>query len=113
MAWELVVKDKFSAAHYLEHYKGKCENMHGHTFEVELYIAGDKLDKAGISYDFTELKKYLKSILPDHKLLNEVYDFQPSAENLSKHIYALASKDYPVVKVVVWESANAAAIYSE
>ncbi len=32
MAWELVVKEKFSSAHFLENYEGKCEKMHGHTF---------------------------------------------------------------------------------
>ncbi len=113
MAWDLIVKDKFSAAHYLENYNGRCENMHGHTFMVELHISGKVLDKAGISYDFTNIKKYLKKILPDHKLLNEVYDFVPSAENLSRHLYQVAKKDYPVTKVVVWESENAAACYSE
>lgn len=111
MKRELIVREKFSSAHYLENYKGKCEKMHGHTFVVEVIFKVDKLDKSGIAIDFTILKDYLKSILPDHKVLNEVYDFSPSAENLSEHFFNTINKDYPVSKVIVWESENAAASY--
>lgn len=112
MNWELVVTQTFSAAHYLENYPGKCEKMHGHTFRVEVHIRTDRLDKAGISIDFKEIKTYLKSILPDHEVLNEIYDFSPSAENLARHFYHQIKSRYPVVRVVVWESENAAAGYS-
>ena len=111
MKRKLIVKEKFSSAHYLENYKGKCEKMHGHTFVVEVIFSVDKLDKSGIAIDFTILKSYLKSILPDHKVLNEVYDFSPSAENLSEHFFNIISKDYAVSEVIVWESENAASSY--
>ncbi len=39
MSWTLKVRDKFSAAHYLKEYRGKCEKVHGHTFQVEVEIA--------------------------------------------------------------------------
>ena len=113
MERELIVKEKFSSAHYLENYKGKCEKMHGHTFVVEVKFKVDKLDKSGIAIDFTILKTYLKAIMPDHKVLNEIYDFSPSAENLSEYFFNLISKDYSVSKVIVWESDNAAASYGE
>ncbi|MCP4214182.1 MAG: 6-carboxytetrahydropterin synthase [bacterium] len=113
MSWNLIVKEKFSSAHFLDYYKGKCEKMHGHTFQVEVYFKVEKLDKSGIAIDFTELKNYLKEALPDHKVLNELYDFSPSAENLSKHFYFQMREKYPVTKVIVWESENAGAVYSE
>jgi len=113
MSWELVVKEKFSSAHFLEHYKGKCEKMHGHTFEVEVYFRVNELNESGIGIDFTELKTYLKDLLPDHKVLNEVFDFSPSAENLSRYFYYKIKEKYPVSKVMVWESDNAGAVYSE
>jgi 6-pyruvoyltetrahydropterin/6-carboxytetrahydropterin synthase len=113
MSWELVVKETFSSAHYLEHYKGKCEKMHGHTFEVEVCFRVNELNKSGIGIDFTELKTYLKDLLPDHKILNEVFDFSPSAENLSRYFYYKIKEKYPVSKVTVWESDNAGAVYSE
>ncbi len=111
MAYELIVKQRFSAAHFLEHYKGKCEKMHGHTFSIEVYFRVDSLDKSGISIDFTEIKSYLKEILPDHKVLNEVFDFSPSAENLAKYFYNKIKEKYPVSKVIIWESEDAGAVY--
>ncbi len=113
MSWELVVKEKFSSAHFLDHYKGKCERMHGHTFQVEVYLKVDKLDKSGIAIDFAEIKTYLKELLPDHVVLNELFDFSPSAENLSRYFYHKIKEKYPVSRVMVWESETAGAAYSE
>lgn len=113
MSWELVVKEQFSSAHFLEHYKGKCEKMHGHTFYIEAYFRVTELKKSGIGIDFTELKEYLKSILPDHKVLNEEFDFSPSAENLSRYFYYKIKEKYPVKRIMIWESDHAGAIYSE
>jgi 6-pyruvoyltetrahydropterin/6-carboxytetrahydropterin synthase len=113
MSWILRVKDKFQAAHYLKNYKGKCEKIHGHTFHVEVQIEVTKLDNTGISIDFTEIKEKLSGILPDHTLLNEVYDFNPSAENLSRQFFLELKKHFPVRAVTVWESEDASATYSK
>ena len=113
MSWILKVKDKFQAAHYLENYNGKCENIHGHTFVVEVAIQVDSLDNAGIGIDFTDIKQTLEEILPDHTLLNDRYAFNPSAENLSRFFYEELAKIYPVREVTVWESQDASATYSE
>lgn len=107
----LIVKQKFSSAHFLENYDGKCEKMHGHTFEIEVHLKGGRLDKSGIAIDFTELKDYLKELLPDHKVLNEVVEFSPSAENLSEYFFNRIKERYPVKKVIIWESENAAASF--
>jgi len=113
MSWILKVRDRFQAAHFLKGYNGKCEKIHGHTFHVEVRVRVTKLDKTGIGIDFTEIKKKLSEILPDHTLLNEVYDFNPSAENLSRHFYHELKKSFPVKEVTVWESEDASATYSE
>jgi 6-pyruvoyltetrahydropterin/6-carboxytetrahydropterin synthase len=113
MSWKLKVRDKFSAAHYLREYQGKCEKLHGHTFQVEVEIAVRELDRTGIGIDFTEIKKKLAEILPDHTLLNEIFDFNPSAENLAREIFHRLKKHYPVTAVTVWESEDAAATYTE
>jgi len=112
MSWELIVRQKFAAAHFLKNYRGKCERMHGHTFEAEVHFDVRALDKAGISIDFTRIKKYLKQIVPDHQVLNEVYDFSPSAENLARHFFEQIQKEFPVSKVVIWESEDAGAAYT-
>lgn len=113
MSWVLRVRDRFQAAHYLEEYKGKCEKVHGHTFHVEIGIRVHELDRTGIGIDFTEIKQKLAEILPDHTLLNEVYDFNPSAENLSRHFHEMLGKLFPVESVTVWESEDASATYTE
>jgi 6-pyruvoyltetrahydropterin/6-carboxytetrahydropterin synthase len=113
MSWTLKVRDKFQAAHFLREYKGKCEKVHGHTFQVEVEIEAAELDRTGIGIDFTDIKKRLAEALPDHTFLNDVYPFNPSAENLSRHFYQELKKLYPVKAVTVWESEDASATYSE
>jgi len=113
MSWRLKVRDKFQAAHFLKEYKGKCEKLHGHTFQVEVQVEVERLDPTGIGIDFTEIKAKLASILPDHTLLNDMFDFNPSAENLARHLYLRLKEFYPVREVTVWESDDAAATYSE
>lgn len=113
MSWILHVKEKFQAAHFLREYQGKCEKVHGHTFQVEVHIRATELDKAGIGIDFTKIKQTLIKILPDHTLLNDIYPFNPSAENLSRHFYQELKQHFPVQCVTVWESEDASATYSE
>ncbi|UCC38403.1 MAG: 6-carboxytetrahydropterin synthase QueD [Candidatus Aminicenantes bacterium] len=113
MSWILKVSDRFQAAHFLKEYKGKCEKIHGHTFQVEIEVEVRELDKTGIVIDFIEIKKKLSEILPDHTLLNEVYEFNPSAENLARQFFFELKKQLPLKKVTVWESEDASATYSE
>ncbi|MGD2294565.1 MAG: 6-carboxytetrahydropterin synthase [Candidatus Aminicenantes bacterium] len=113
MSWTLKVRDVFQAAHFLEEYKGKCENIHGHSFHVEVQIQVTELDPTGIGIDFKKIKNKLSEIMPDHTLLNDVYGFNPTAENLSKQFFQELKKDFPVKAVTVWESKDASATYEE
>jgi 6-pyruvoyltetrahydropterin/6-carboxytetrahydropterin synthase len=113
MSWILTVRDKFQAAHFLKEYQGKCERVHGHTFMVEVRIKVTELDQTGIGIDFTAIKAALAEILPDHTLLNEVYPFNPSAENLARRFYGELKPRFPIESVTVWESEDASATYSE
>ncbi|MFC1546553.1 6-carboxytetrahydropterin synthase QueD [bacterium] len=118
----LKVKSSFSAAHFLRNYEGKCENVHGHNWEVELKIKGEKLNDTGLLIDFRELKQELNAVLEtlDHKLINDTNTFSninPSCENLSKHIFELLEeklknkKNIKAASVSVWETANSSAEY--
>ena len=113
MSWTLKVRDRFSAAHFLREYQGKCEKIHGHTFQVEVEVDVSDLDAAGLGIDFAVLKAGLAEILPDHTLLNDVYPFNPSAENLARRFYEDLKPRFPVRAVTVWESEDARATYSE
>jgi 6-pyruvoyltetrahydropterin/6-carboxytetrahydropterin synthase len=113
MSWILRVRDKFQAAHFLKGYEGRCENVHGHSFQVEVTIEVRELDKIGLGIDFALIKKTLTEALPDHTLLNDIYEFNPSAENMARRLYEILSKSFPVKDVTVWESEDASATYSE
>ena len=85
------VEAEFSAAHFLSHYQGKCEKLHGHNYRVRLWVRGTELDEGGMLVDFSLLKKALKEVLTllDHSNLNdmEIFKNDPSAERIAKFIY--------------------------
>ena len=48
---------KFSAAHrIIENYSGKCSNIHGHSWNVIVYLEGYELDERNMLMDFNEIK---------------------------------------------------------
>jgi len=80
----------FDSSHHLCGYDGKCKDIHGHTWFVEIWIKGypNDCDEVGILFDFGKVKE-LKEII-DHKLLNTIPPFDivnPTAENLSMWIF--------------------------
>jgi len=126
--YELVVRTRISAAHFLREYDGPCGRLHGHTWEIEAAISGDELDERGMLVDFRKVKDSLGKILNelDHRHLNDLEPFKagsgrnPTAENLARHIYVrlkpemqAIGKNVKVRKVRVWESSDASAIYME
>ena len=121
--YEINIITTIAAAHRLRGYKGKCEEIHGHNWKVEVYVQADKLDNLGMVMDFKILKKKTEQFLRvyDHKFLNEVAPFDkinPTSENLAKSVYEelskkINNKNCKVSSVKVWESDDAAATYCE
>ncbi|MBI4300497.1 MAG: 6-carboxytetrahydropterin synthase QueD [Chloroflexi bacterium] len=120
--YEVSVRVHFDAAHYLRGYQGKCENTHGHRFQIVLTVRADKLDEIGIAFDFTQLKELARSrVLAryDHVLLNEVEPFtnlNPSSENIAATIFAnmepeLARLGVRLQSVQCWETPEQYAAY--
>jgi 6-pyruvoyltetrahydropterin/6-carboxytetrahydropterin synthase len=109
----------FAAAHFLERYHGKCENMHGHNYKVRVHAEGSSLDEGGMLIDFGVLKDNLREVLKvlDHSLLNDHADFadgNPSAEKIAKYIFDnLKQKlpDAPLSMVEVFETDRNMAVY--
>jgi len=98
----------YDAAHHLEDYDGACHNLHGHTYKVELWVKGDssQLDKAGILFDFGNLKKLSKQL--DHSPLgdlNLIIDKNSTAENQCMWFYNKLKEQRPELefKVRVFE----------
>ncbi len=87
--YELMVEERFASAHQLRGYKGKCEQMHGHNFKVQVFVSADMLNKIDLAIDFHDLRAMVRETVSnlDHALLNEVFPFteiNPSSENIAK-----------------------------
>jgi 6-pyruvoyltetrahydropterin/6-carboxytetrahydropterin synthase len=119
--YELKVISKFAAAHQLSMVTEKCENLHGHNWKIEVYVAGSKLNEWGVLVDFGEIKRHLSDVMDilDHKFLNDINafrDINPSSENIAKYIAdqmqsRLTDPSIRVSRVRVWESDDACATY--
>jgi 6-pyruvoyltetrahydropterin/6-carboxytetrahydropterin synthase len=117
--FEVFVEHTFAAGHALRNYHGKCENVHGHNYRVQVSVEGPQLDDAGLLVDFAELKKVLRQTSEyfDHQFINDLKPFDqlnPSAENLAKYFCEEIQnglKGSRVSSVRVWETETSSAIY--
>lgn len=134
----LKVEHSFDSAHFLSHYKGKCKNIHGHRWKLEIEIqsntlvAGGQLD--GMVIDFCDFKETVKDMVDyyDHALIIEkgsmrmetlnclILDgfriievaFRPTAENFSAFFYnTMKEKGYNLKTVTVYETPTNSATY--
>jgi len=121
--YDLMVETQFSSAHQLRRYKGKCENLHGHNWRVQVVVTSEKLNEIGLVIDFHELRKITNDVISqiDHTLLNNIFPFteiNPSSENIARWIYdaikkKLTDKDINLSAVTVWENETSSATYYE
>ena len=119
--YEVTIKKSFSAAHVLREIGGKCEDLHGHNFMVEVTVRGESLNAEDILIDFRVLKQWTNEILErlDHKYLNDIDLFRninPSSERIARYIHdqladQIKSLHLNVARVTVWESENARVAY--
>lgn len=117
--FELSVSSDFAASHMLRGYEGKCKNLHGHTWKVEVVLAGDDLNDIGMVVDFALVKKQLRGFLEtlDHVHLNDLpafKDVNPTSENIAKYIFEQFSalcRPLILKRVRVWESDTSSVTY--
>lgn len=134
------ITESFDAAHFLSDYDGKCSNIHGHRWNVEISIQAMKLhmngSNKGMVEDFTDIKEDIRALMKvyDHALIIEkgslkkettdclieegfkiiFLDFRTTAENLAYYFYLLVEeKGYNVKSVTVYETPNNAATYEK
>ncbi|MBR4229376.1 MAG: 6-carboxytetrahydropterin synthase QueD [Bacteroidales bacterium] len=100
----LTKKFTFEMAHALDGYEGKCANLHGHSYHLEVTIEGTVQNSSGMTMDFGSIKKLVQSAIVDkfdHALvlkkgselaLNQMtfqnlveVPFNPTTENLLIH----------------------------
>ncbi len=138
--YTLKTEHSFDSAHFLAGYEGKCSNIHGHRWRVEVEVQADKLIKGGqqdgMVIDFGDLKKAVKSLIDgyDHALILEEgtmrditlnclmedgfnmiqVAFRPTAENFAAFFFkALRDEGFGVKRVTVYETPVNSAAYEE
>lgn len=138
--YTLTTKASFDSAHFLYGYNGKCRNIHGHRWTVEIEACSCILQADGqqrdMVMDFSDLKRELRSLADhfDHALLIEKgtlcdvtlealkeegfriieLGFRPTAEKLAQYFYRqMKEKNLPLRQVTVYETPDNSASYSE
>ena len=120
--FEVCVEHTFAAGHALRNYRGKCENVHGHNYKVQVLVRGAKLDDVGMLADFVMIKRLLRDISErlDHVFLNDIDPFDkvnPTAENMAVYICEKMQdglktpNPVEVAEVKVWETDIQCATY--
>ena len=118
--FEVSVEQTFAAGHALRGYRGKCENVHGHNYRVQLTLLGSELDNIGLLVDFVEVKRLIHSVVDrlDHRFINDLDPFDkinPSAENIAKYFYDEITSQLPspvrLGQVKIWETDITSATY--
>ncbi len=136
--YELRTEAFFDSAHFLADYHGKCENLHGHRWRLEVIIVSEALGAEGTERDmvcdFGRFKSIVRGLAEefDHTFLVEegtlkkktiraleaegfqmkVLPFRTTAENLARFFFdCLANMGLPVTQVEVDETPNNRAVY--
>ncbi|MBQ9209449.1 MAG: 6-carboxytetrahydropterin synthase QueD [Oscillospiraceae bacterium] len=126
----------FDSAHFLSGYEGKCSNLHGHRWHIEVQVKGELQQEGqqrGMVVDFGDLKRELRKVADslDHKLIYEkgslkpateealadegfatvAVPFRPTAENLARYIYERLEGEFDLESVTVYETPDNCAVY--
>jgi len=135
--YSLRTSASFDSAHFLAGYEGKCANIHGHRWTVEVTVSGNLQEEGqerGMLLDFGVLKKAVRSAADrfDHALIYErdslrektlkalceenfrliEVPFRPTAENFARFFAEdLTAEGLPVRAVTVWETPDNCAVY--
>lgn len=138
--YQLTTHACFDSAHFLSGYEGKCSNIHGHRWKLEVTVQNETLEQTGqmrgMLVDFGQLKDDIKKIADefDHSFIIEegtlkektvealreeefrmiFVHFRPTAENFAKYFYDRVKENgYDVKLVKVYETLNNMAAYGE
>ena len=116
---EIFKEFTFEAAHRLpfvppDH---KCARLHGHSFRVEIHVAGEVGDQSGWIIDFAEIKAAFKPLEAqlDHHYLNEIEGLEnPTSENIAAWIWDRLLPALPgLARLVVRETCTSGCVYED
>ena len=103
---EIFNRFHIEAAHRLPNVPAghKCARLHGHSFQVEIHVAGEVGSDTGWVMDFADLKRAFQPIFDqlDHHYLNEIAGLEnPTSENLARWIWDRLKPALPELSAVV------------
>lgn len=130
----------FDMAHMLDGHDGKCQNLHGHTYKLQVEVCGELIEsgaKSGMVIDFSDLKAIVKreildqmdhafiydttserecqvaTLLTDLKSKNYGIPMRTTAENMAKYMFdKLQAAGLPVSLIRLWETPTSYCEYS-
>lgn len=98
----------FEAAHQLPWHTGKCRNLHGHSYRLEVTVSGPIGDD-GIVIDFAEVRRVVEAEIIarfDHTYLNDLLD-NPTAELIAQECWKrLDGAGLAVTAIRLWETSD-------
>ena len=90
--------------------------MHGHSYKLEVHVAGEVDPKSGWLIDYGQIKEAVDPLVKrlDHQFLNEIEGLENStSEVLSKWIHDRLKPSLPLLKsITVWETAGSRCVYT-
>jgi 6-pyruvoyltetrahydropterin/6-carboxytetrahydropterin synthase len=96
----------FEAAHRLPWHQGKCRNLHGHGYRLEVTVEGP-VGHQGMVLDFADVAEVVeREVIAryDHAYLNDIIE-NPTAELIAHHVYkTLEATGLAVARVRLWET---------
>ena len=108
--YTVIKRMEISASHILTlPYPSKCENLHGHNWIITVYCRSKELNEYGMVVDFSQIKEVVQGAL-DHRHLNDVLPFNPTAENIARWVCEQVPYCF---KVEVRESEGNTVIYEK
>lgn len=113
MPFNVTKEFTFSAAHFLTKYHGKCEQLHGHNYRLQVTATG-ALNADDLVVDFVELKKVVQDKIIsqlDHTHLNDRFS-NPTCELVAEWIFQQLEPIYPVSSIQLWETDTSSVTYS-
>ncbi len=114
---EIYKEFMIEAAHHLPNVPEghKCGRLHGHSFKVTIYIAGEIDEKTGWIMDFDDIKQAFKPLYErlDHHYLNEIDGLEnPTSEVLARWIWRHLQHALPQLsKIAINETCTSGCLY--
>jgi len=114
---EIYRKFTIEAAHRLPHVPAghKCGRLHGHSFQITLYVCGEINEQTGWLVDFADIKQAFAPFYAqlDHNYLNDIMGLEnPTSENIVRWLWQRLKPVLPALcKIEIQETCTSGCIY--